>query len=117
MDKTIEIGGKSITFSADGALPIVYRQLFPKKSFFTDITKVESEPEIIIDFAFAMAYNADKKRTGTNETLWLKSVSKSPYELIEHGDEFAELLTENEAGTSDLKELKNAVASRETNEN
>lgn len=93
MNKTIEIGGKSWDFASDGALPIIYRQLFPKRSFFTDIQKIEKEPELLMDFAFAMSFNADAKRTGTNEIRWLKTVSKDPYDLIyNHGEELADLI-------------------------
>lgn len=94
MNKTIEIGGSQWEFASDGALPIVYRQLFPKKSFFIDIQKADKEPEIILDFAFAMAYNADAKRTGTNELRWLKTISDNPFDLIyNHGDELTDLIS------------------------
>jgi hypothetical protein len=105
MNKTVNIGGKDIEFAADGALPIAYRQLFPDKSFFSEIQKMSSDNmDALLDFIFAMAYNANPKETGTNEMKWYKTVSDSPFEIIqEHGEELAELFTANLKSSSHLE--------------
>ena len=105
METTLKIGSKDITFAADAALPIVYRQLFPDGSFFRDIQMIDGDhTEIVIDMAFAMAYNADRKRTGTDEVKWLKSLSDDPFELVsEHGEELIDLMAKNAQSSQEKK--------------
>jgi hypothetical protein len=116
MNKTVNIGGKDINFAADGALPIVYRQLFPKRSFFNDIQQMsETNMDTMLDFIFAMAYNADPS-IGTSELKWYKEVSDDPFEIMkDHSEELTELFTANLNRSSTLekketmKQAKKAV--------
>lgn len=111
MNKTVNISGKDIEFAADGALPIVYRQLFPKRSFFNDIQQMsETNMDMMLDFIFAMAYNANPKAVGTNEIKWFKEVSNDPFEIMkDHGAELTELFTSNlqKSSTLEKKETLN----------
>lgn len=110
MIKTVNIGGKDINFAADGALPIVYRQLFPKRSFFSDIQKMDADNmDMMLDFVYAMAYNADPKNVGTNEVKWFKEVSDDPFEIMkDHGAELAELFSSNLTKSSTLEKKETA---------
>jgi mRNA-degrading endonuclease RelE of RelBE toxin-antitoxin system len=73
LEKTIEIGGKPVTFRSSAAIPRIYRIKF-KRDIFKDLTKLEKsyrnkakssedleidDLEIFENVAYIMAYHAD----------------------------------------------------------
>lgn len=62
MTKAIEIGGKTITFTANGATPVFYREFF-KKDLLKEITSSEDglllASDSVPELAFIMAKQAD----------------------------------------------------------
>lgn len=81
MTKEITIGGKQITFTANAATPIYYKQFFKKDLMkFTALNENEAAMELaegeINELAFIMAKQADKadmmKLTFANYLEWLE---------------------------------------------
>ena len=65
MTKEINIGGKQITFTSNGATPLYYKQFFHKDLMkFTKVNENEAAMELaegeIAELAFIMAKQADK---------------------------------------------------------
>lgn len=81
MTKEITIGGKQITFTANAATPIYYKQFFKKDLMkYTGVNEQEAAMELvdgdINELAFIMAKQADKadmlKLTFANYLEWLE---------------------------------------------